>query len=144
MVGNGSFDVNASSVGVDLDDDGTPDSELVSNYQKDFDTRFESPLSIAAGAAYRFKLSAVLVSAVWFDRVDEFAVMNPANFRGQTIGETFEPSVRAQFKSVFNWGVGLEHTFSKKLGFYGSYRLDRSAFDPDAGLPIRIHSGEFG
>ena len=56
----------------------------------------------------------------------------------QSSGELIDTAITRELTDVFNIAVGLENRFSEKLTAYGSFRTDRSGFDPrtKAAVPI--------
>jgi hypothetical protein len=128
LFGQGSSLINVFVNGVDLDEDGTPDTELVSNVAKDVPTDYKSPASIAGGIAYRYKNTTFHASAEWFDSVEEYEIMPTQYFESPTTGDTYEFRTNSELKSVFNWGIGIEQHIRDWLKAYGSFITDRSAY----------------
>jgi hypothetical protein len=67
---------------------GDPVTELIANRQDDRPANYESPLSVAGGAAYRVNRTSFYVTMEWFDSVDDYRVVEAADFVGQTTGDT--------------------------------------------------------
>jgi hypothetical protein len=123
-----------------INSDGTPGSVLVSNYQKDLSTNYKSPLSLAAGASYTFGDTEFHCTLEWFNSVDSYEVIDAEPFTGQTTGETYSPEIYTGLKSVFNWGIGVQHTFNERFSIYGSFITDKSALDTERGTRLAFTS----
>jgi hypothetical protein len=122
LFGNGSTVNNFSLI--------VPDSSgsiLASNYQEDLAAIYRSPMSISAGLNYRFRQSSLYFTIEWFNRVDEFSVLEPSDFIAQTSGRILSQDYKHELKSVTNFGLGIQHTFHERLSLYGSFITDRSA-----------------
>jgi len=128
LFGQGSSLVDVFVNGVDIDEDGTPDTELVANYVNDVPADYKSPGSISAGASYRFNNTTIHASAEWFDAVDEYEVMETQFFTSPTTGETYAHKATNELESVFNWGFGVEQHIRDWLKAYGSFITDYSAY----------------
>ena len=108
---------------------GTPETELVASRQDDLPGTYKSPLSVAAGATYEVRSTRFFFTAEWFDSVDEFAVVDAEPVVGQTTGDTVSIDWSQRWRSVTNWGLGIEHTFSETFRLYGSFFTDFSAIE---------------
>jgi hypothetical protein len=84
-------------------------------------------LAIGAGAGFRFKKSQLHLSAEWYDQVDKFAVLDPADYIGQSTGDTLRREVIQELSEVLNFGAGLELYLSEKFSGFGSFATDFSA-----------------
>ncbi len=102
-------------------------NELEATEQSDLASTFRSAPAIAAGASYSFGSTTAYVTVEWFGAVDEYEILNPSEFVGQTTGDTLSVDVLYELKSVVNWGVGFERRFSDWFHFYGAFFTDRSA-----------------
>ncbi len=128
LFGQGSALVDIFVNGVDIDEDGEPDTELIANQIKDQPADYKSPGSIAAGASYRFKDTTIHASAEVFDAVDKYDVLPPVEFTSPTTGNTYTHDISHELGSVFNWGFGIEQHVLEWFMVYGSFITDRSAY----------------
>jgi hypothetical protein len=115
-------------------------AELASNYQTDLTSRYQSPLSIAVGAAYSFSSTSLYFSAEWFDAVSEYEVLNTTDFVSQTTGEPVSVSLTQTRTRVFNFGAGFHHRFSTLFTLYGSLLVDRSFLPQADASPVNLAS----
>ncbi len=130
ILGKGSSLLVVSKSNLDLDTlAGIPD--MLSDYQENLTTYYRSPLSIGFGGAYYFKHLSLYFSAEWFNRVNEFKIMQPEKFIVQSTGKIAEHEVKYSLKSVFNFGFGVKFKLNRNFIFYGSITTDRSAYDPE-------------
>jgi len=136
LFGSGSSFINASLLGVDLDDDGTEDPFLASNYQKDLSSHYQSPWAVAAGASYLFNHTTLHLSAEWFNAVKNFTVVAAEDFRSQTSGLVIRSSAEHELKSVVNFGLGIEQNITEKFSLTGSFATDYSARSPGSDISI--------
>ena len=114
-------------VGADLDGDGNEDDFLAFSPTADLASEFHSPLSIAAGFAYRFPTSVIYVSGEWFNSVSEFSALDVDDLPSQIPGVSLTRRLLYEAQSVRNIGVGVEHTFEAGWQLYGSFTTDFSA-----------------
>jgi hypothetical protein len=112
---------------------GDPVTELIADRQDDRPGTYNSPLSVAVGAAYRLNRTSFYFSTEWFDSVDEFAVVEAEDFVGQTTGDTISIDWSQRWRSVVNWGLGIQHELSDRLSLYGAFFTDRSAIEQPIG-----------
>lgn len=113
---------------------------LVADFQDDVRTTYRSPLSVAAGASYRLDGTRLYGTVEWFQGEEEFAILELAPFVGQSTGDTVVPRVTQQFRSVVNFGFGIEHRFGPATRGYASFRTDRSAAIPEAETDVSVSS----
>jgi hypothetical protein len=131
--GSGSAASNNAEIYQNVDTSGDPELPLVEvDYQDGVPSTYESPLSIGAGAAYRFGSTKLYASAEWFARIDPYRVLDTQSFIGQTSGDTLIFNVVADADQVLNWGVGVEHNFNERTGIYGSFATDFSSTAPES------------
>jgi hypothetical protein len=97
---------------------------LAVTVQTDLPAEFKSPLSVGFGLGWRIGSTRLHASGEWYDAIDPYVVMQGEDFVAQEPPEVIEVRVVQALDDVFNWGVGLEHTFSPKLSGYLSYYLD--------------------
>jgi len=110
------------SISGDADGDGRPDSVLEEDFNEGLPTHYRSPLSIAVGASWRHGPSRLHATAEWFDRFPELVVIEPA-----ADAHPLSSSYHQHLKSVFNVGIGFQHSFSHGVDVYGGFATDRTA-----------------
>jgi hypothetical protein len=132
IAGSGSATINATTIGTDLDGDGNPDDGFTTDIQTGVKSNYKSPLSIGAGAGWRFKRSKLHASAEWFDDVDTYAVLELVPFVSQTTGETVSRTLQHKLDSVVNFAVGFEHDFGKTYSGFLGFNTDQSAYNPES------------
>jgi len=125
LFGSGSASVLTSKANVDTLNGIYPD--LASNFQDELPSYYKSPLSIGCGAAYYWENTVLYFSAEWFNKVDNFQVMEPESFVGQSTGEVYEYNINYSLKSVINFGIGIKHIFSETFIYYGGITTDKTA-----------------
>ncbi len=138
LFGRGSLLTDFISIGVDLNNDGVRDTELIANYATDLPTDYKSPGSIAGGLSYRYKNTTVHTSAEYFRSVDEYEVMPTQVFNSPTTGNTYTQSATLALDDVFNWGIGFEKHILEWLEAYGSFITDNSAYVPGTSTTVAV------
>ncbi len=136
LFGSGSNYYNDSVVNFDLDDNGTPDSYLASNFQEDLSTTYKSPFSISVGTSYGYKTMTIHFSAEYFGKMDPYEIMPVEDFRAQTSGDTLSPVVIGGIKEVLNFGLGLDYKFRDSFSLYGGFTTDRTGWMEDVNTMI--------
>jgi hypothetical protein len=128
FLGGGDAYYNRNLTGFDLNGDGMPDSELLAGEQRDLSATYKSPFSIAAGASYRWEGSAVHFSCEWFNSVDAYQTveLEPSPDAPGAVKSLLE-RVTEEYDPVFNFGVGLERTWTESFHGYVSFITDFSA-----------------
>jgi len=147
LFGSGSASVVLSKSNTDSLLGNYPD--LSSNYQDELPTNYKSPLSIGIGAAYYWDNTVLYFSAEWFNKVNDFLVMEPENFVGQSTSKIYNYNINYSLRSVFNFGFGLKYMFNENFIYYGGITTDKTAYNPDSHNPfvlstwdiIQIRSG---
>ncbi len=112
------------------------DTVFVADYQEGLSPEYKSPASVAVGGARRWRATTLHVTAEWFTRVDEYNVLDPEDFVGQTTGDTISLRLTQALDPVVNFGVGLQHDFQPHLTGYLSFRTDYSARTPEQSSDI--------
>jgi hypothetical protein len=112
------------------------DTVFVADYQEGLSPDYQSPLSIALGSARRWGATTLHVTGEWFARVDEYNVLDPQDFVGQTTGDTISLRLTQALDPVVNFAVGLQHDFQSQLTGYLSFRTDYSARKPEQSSDI--------
>jgi hypothetical protein len=126
LYGKGTSYTNHTIIGQAIQDYGDQDY-LRAREVKDQAITFKSPLSVAFGASFRFNKTTLHTSVEWFDNVDTYQILSaPQQLPG--LGDiAFTTDVVQSLKSVTNFGVGVQRTFSERLEFYASVITDLSA-----------------
>jgi hypothetical protein len=128
LFGQGSGLADLFVNGIDLDDDGTLDSELIANSFKDEPSDYKSPASIAGGLGYRYKNTTFHFTAEYFGAVDKYDVLPKQVFKSSTTGNAYAQGTTLELNDVFNWGFGIEQHIRHWLKAYGSFIVDNSAY----------------
>ncbi len=126
LTGSGRTFYERSRTNFTLPGDDVPSTELEANLQDGVAASYKSPLAIAAGARYQIASTGLYVSGEWFDRLDEYTLLEAEDFVGQTTGDTISVRLTQRQRSVFNWGLGLDHELAEKLHLFGAFTTDRS------------------
>ncbi len=128
--GDALFDTYA--LGQDFTGDGIPDNVFVASYQQSLSGRYKTPLSIGGGAAFRLPNNTLYVSGEWFNSIGSYSVLEVAPAVDQVSGNPVPLQVVTSARSVFNFGGGLEHAFSKKTTGFVSWATDLSSLPGQA------------
>ena len=144
LFGSGNVFYDRSIINLDINNDGTPESSLASNYQDKASVTYRSPLSIGAGMSYRLGgekgTSVIHLSLEWFSGLNEYTVIDTDDFTAQTSGETISNDFTMSLSPVLNWGIGFEQIFSDRLTMYGSFIKDGSALSPSSDSRLALSS----
>ena len=124
LFGSGDAGYTLSLIGVDSDGRGVPSPPLlVSQNAEGLDAQYKSSWAVGGGLAWYRGATRWHTSAEWFAPVDRFVVIqlpeqddNPRQIR-----------LSQQLKSVFNFGLGVEHDFGNGRSVYGAAFTDFSA-----------------
>jgi hypothetical protein len=138
LAGNGSSLFDFFSMGLDIDQDGTRDTELIANYFTDQPADYKSPGSISCGLSYRHKNTSVHISAEYFGPVDTYEVLPTQTFTSPTSGNTYVQKTTLELNSVFNWGIGIEQHIRDWLKAYGSFITDNSGYVGGTGTTVAV------
>jgi hypothetical protein len=126
LFGTGSYGFNEFIISEEIPEG---NSLLRNNYQEDLPTKFNSPLSLAAGTSYTIFNTVFHFTLEWFNHVPEFKVMEPQPYTGQSSGEVYQSDLTYSLSSVINAGLGFEHVLSNNVELYGSIITNFSAND---------------
>jgi hypothetical protein len=130
----GGADVGATQSYIDEGLIGPGSSQIATDYQAKLGASYHSPLSIGAGFAYEWKDTQINFAAEWFSSVARFTIIPAVPFTAQTNDTLVIPmALTAQYRSLVNFGVGLEHKFSDHWKGYAAYRTDKTSIPP--GIP---------
>jgi len=112
------------------------DTVFVADYQDGLSPDYRSPLSVALGGARRWSATTLHVTGEWFSRVDEYDVLDPQDFVGQTTGDSISLTLTQALDPVLNFAIGLQHDFQPHFTGFLSFRTDRSARTPEQSSDI--------
>jgi len=130
LFGSGAAAYTRSAVGGDL---GTgPEAVVQVRREEDLAARYDSPLSVAAGGAWRRGQSTFHATAEWFGAVDAFDVLDAQVFSGDPASSRVVSRLRQEAKSVVNVGLGFQRNVSERFSYYGAFTTDRTFVDKDA------------
>ena len=132
--GNGSSVYEDFISGVDSLRGEPVDDVYIENFQNNLDANIKGPWSIGMGIGFKLGKTNVHVSAEWFDKIGKYTMMEAEPFEGQQPQDTIQIRLVDQLRSVFNYGIGIEHKFNEKINAYASIAADYSAVDSDAGF----------
>jgi len=119
-------------VGLDIDGDGQEDSQVYADVQDDLAPSYHSPFSIAVGGSYTRGATSIHASAEWFDGVDRYQILDAANLPAEFPGASIAQRVTQELDPVINWGIGIQHVFSRAWTGYLSFLTDCSAAPEDS------------
>ena len=131
------------SVGTHLFLSGVDSSIFQSNFQEEIPSNYKSSWAIGAGGGYKFGKFKVHVSAEWYDAVEFFSVLDTEPYISQGSGDTLTNDLTHEFKSVTNFGIGLDFFSSENLTISGSFVTDFSARIPDTESRLVVSSWDF-
>jgi len=115
---------------VNLVDSGAASDEatvFIANFQQDVTARHHLPLSVGFGTGYQLGRHRLHFSAEWFDKINQYDILDTQEFTAQSNGETYQNRVDSELKSVFNYGIGAEFYAGENLDLFISYVTDFSA-----------------
>lgn len=104
----------------------------IENYQEDLPANLNSSWAVGLGIGIKLPNTVIHLSSEWFDKVDAYTIMEADEFIGQQPEDTINFRLVDELASVINFGIGLEHSFSKKIDAYASFATDFSAVSSDA------------
>ncbi len=128
LFGSGSTDMNLSGAGLEYDSSNDRDDFLISNYQEDLPSTYNSPFSIGLGAAYKFGKFKIHIATEYYSNVIKYSILSPEPFKSQTGDLTVSNDLTAALDDVLNYGVGLEMYINPKFTLYGAFTTDFSAY----------------
>ncbi len=140
LFGSGKVLTSESNSGLDLDNNGVEDpAYLSSNYQEELSATWKSPLSIAGGLSWESGATKFHLTVEWFNAIKVSQAMNPDSYYSQS-----DPSEKRTYnlaygaKSLINYGLAVEHTFSPEFSLYGAFRSDYSSIPSDEADNLQI------
>ena len=128
IVGTGSTDINLSGAGLEHDSSSNRDDFLISNFQDDLSSTFNSPFSIGLGVYYDFGNFKLHLATEYFNQVDKYNILTPDPFQTQTGDLTISNDLTAAYDAVLNYGLGMEYYLNPKFTIYAAFNTDFSAY----------------
>ncbi len=128
LFGSGSTDMNLSGAGLEYDSSNDRDDFLISNFQEDLPSTYNSPFSIGLGAGYKFGKFKIHIATEYYSNVLKYSILSPEPFKSQTGDLTVSNDLTAALDDVLNYGVGLEMYINPKFTLYGAFTTDFSAY----------------
>lgn len=123
--GSGELALNRSTIGADT-------TALHAGIQTGLPAEYRSPLSVGGGLAWQIGRARIHGSLEWFDRVDQYIVIQGDTLYAQEPeGESLVLDAVHEQAAVTNWALGLEYEISKTFSGYLSYFTDNSSVDDD-------------
>jgi hypothetical protein len=140
LVGSGDVGLDQSLVIQDLDGSGDSFTQILTNYQKDLDAEFRSPLALGIGGSYEWGATRVHVTGEWFDAIPNYTVISAEPVVDPETGDPVPLVVEYAANSVLNGAVGVEHHLSERTSVYAGFRTDFSTIDPEDRTSVAISS----
>lgn len=128
LFGSGSTDINLSGSGLEYNNGGDRDDFLISNYQEDLPSTYNSPFSIGLGAGYKFGQFKIHIATEYYSNVPKYSILSTELFNSQTGNLTGSNDLTAAADDVLNYGVGLEMYINPRFTLYGAFTTDFSAY----------------
>jgi len=128
LFGSGSTDINLSGAGLEYDSGSDNNDFLISNYQTDLSSTYNSPLSFGLGAGYKFGNFKIHIATEYYSKVVKYSILSPETFLSQTGDLTVSNDLTAASDAVLNYGFGLEMYINPKFTLYGAFSTDFSAY----------------
>lgn len=120
----GKTSFNASVIG------DVPDPIVSASTQSGLDATYHAPWSVAAGATWRRRSTALHATAEWFSAVDSYDILQPEPAPIAGSEETVPLTYRGEARSVVCYGLGLEQRLSERLVLYAGAAHNESAYVP--------------
>jgi hypothetical protein len=130
ITGNGQYFFNRSLMG------SAEDPLLISGANEDLPVSYRSPFSISVGASYRFGDTALYFTAEYFNKINQFTVMDVKRPDVQTEQSANDYKLQHQLESVLNYGLGVEQKISELVSLYGSFYTNFSGVSPNTGSDL--------
>ncbi len=116
------------------------DTVFVADYQRGLKPDYRSPWSVAFGGSYRRNKTVLHLTAERYSKVEEYKVLDPADFVGQSTGDTIAGDLTLAADDVLNFGIGIQQDFREHLTGFASFRTDYSSKSPESSNDIAIAS----
>jgi hypothetical protein len=94
--------------------------------EEDLASHYDSPWSVALGAAWRRGPNTFHGTAEWFASVGAFDVLDPTPFAGDAGADRLVGRLRHSARSVVNVGFGFQRSVSDRFSYYAAATTDRT------------------
>ncbi|MGB5846992.1 MAG: hypothetical protein WBH40_00815 [Ignavibacteriaceae bacterium] len=131
ITGTGTVSTHFFLSGVDTSGDGINDNQFQSNFQDEVNSQYKSSWAVGVGGGYRLGKFKFHASAEWYDKVDKFFVLDTEEYTAQGSGEILTNDLTHEYKSITNYGFGIDFFSNPDLIFSASFVTDFSARVPD-------------
>jgi hypothetical protein len=128
LFGSGSTDINLSGSGLEYNNGGDRNDFLISNYQEDLPSTYNSPFSIGLGVGYKFGQFKIHIATEYYSNVPKYSILSTELFNSQTGNLTGSNDLTAAADYVLNYGVGLQMYINPRFTLYGAFTTDFSAY----------------
>jgi hypothetical protein len=105
---------------------------LSASTQKGLDATYHSPWSVAGGATWRGRRTAVHTTVEWFSAVAPYDILTPAPAPVAGSSSAFPLTFRGAGKSIVDFGAGFEHRLSDRFTLYGGAARNASPWQPES------------
>jgi hypothetical protein len=105
---------------------------LSASTQKGLDATYHSPWSVAGGATWRGKRTAIHTTVEWFSAVAPYDILTPEPAPVAGSSATVPLEFRGAGESIVNFGLGLEHHLSDRFTLYGGAARNASTWQPES------------
>ncbi len=110
---------------------GPTETFLAADVQNDLDASWQSAMALAIGTSWKRGVTRVHFTAEWFDAVSNQIIMEPDDYYSQTSGQEYEYISSYNYRSIINFGFGLDHYVKEKFALYCSFRSDFTLLSGD-------------
>jgi hypothetical protein len=131
LFGTGSTDLNLSSAGAEYESTNNLEDFLVSDFQEDLPSTFNSPFSIGLGVYYKFGRFKIHIATEYFYSISKYNILSPQPFESQTGDIIVTNNLTAAAIDVLNYGIGFEYFINPKFTLYGAFNTDFSSYAKD-------------
>ena len=105
---------------------------LSASTQKGLDATYRSPWSVAGGATWRGRRTAVHTTVEWFSAVAPYDILTPDPAPVAGSPDTIPLTFGGAGKAIVNFGAGLEHRLSDRFTLYGGAARNASTWRPES------------
>jgi hypothetical protein len=131
LKGDGRAVYNGSAASTDPDGLAIEAPSLTSSVQADLASDYRSGLTLGTGLGWTIGGTRIHASAEWFEGVERFTALDADDFVPQTGGEVLVNDMTVEYRSMFNWGIGVEQNAGGSQ-LFASVSTDNSAANPGA------------
>jgi hypothetical protein len=105
---------------------------LSASTQRGLDATYHAPWSVAGGATWRGRRTAIHTSLEWFSAVAPYDILTPEPAPVAGSASTIPLTFQGAGKSIVNFGAGLERRLSNRLTLYGGAARNASSWRPES------------